>query len=177
MFNRSGQESAPFELLVAVIIMGFVIFFGLQAMQELEKQQCIAKADKKLEELRTGLEQTVGLNASPQIDFIFEGCFQNYEVQLRQVANTSLCSRICKGAKELCVFLEFESESPSYSDRKCVNIAYLTNFERTDSGAECVQGFEKVNPYDEGQVREGFYQLSNITTTQSFPKVLMCKRG
>ena len=44
--KQKGQEEGPFELLIAVILMTFVIFIGIQAMDILRVQTCEGKAEK-----------------------------------------------------------------------------------------------------------------------------------
>jgi hypothetical protein len=55
MVNAVGQEAAPFELLIAVIVMGFVIFAGMSAMEQLWLQKCYGTTDAKLEEMKASL--------------------------------------------------------------------------------------------------------------------------
>ena len=40
LLNNKGQEEAPFELLIAVIVMGFVIVMGINAIFTLNREQC-----------------------------------------------------------------------------------------------------------------------------------------
>ena len=54
--GEKGQEAAPFELLIAVILMGFVIVVGIYATQQLEKQKCFQESNKKMEELKEAME-------------------------------------------------------------------------------------------------------------------------
>ena len=56
MLSQKGQEAAPFELLIAVITMTFVIVVGLNAMSTLLRAQCEGKIDQNMEELKTALE-------------------------------------------------------------------------------------------------------------------------
>ena len=70
MVNNKGQESAPFELLISVIIMGFVIFVGLIAMNQLNEQKCINETKAKLEEMKTKIETVVTERSPQQITFL-----------------------------------------------------------------------------------------------------------
>ena len=57
--SKNGQVSAPFELLVAVIVMGFVILAGTYALQNLSENTCLGDKRKEMGDLVTSLRDVV----------------------------------------------------------------------------------------------------------------------
>ena len=47
-----AQMSSPFELLVAIIIMSFVVIIGSQMLANVNDQVCLAGIDKELTEFK-----------------------------------------------------------------------------------------------------------------------------
>ena len=54
---QKGQQSAPFELLIAVILMTFVIYVGYIAIQQVETNNCVQENDSILSEFKFSLEK------------------------------------------------------------------------------------------------------------------------
>ena len=73
MKNR-GQESAPFEVLISVIIMGFVIVIAFTAMNVLMEEQCKAEIKRSGSELKSKVQEVVK-GTDTQLNFFPPGCF------------------------------------------------------------------------------------------------------
>jgi len=127
--SAKGQESAPFELLIAVIIMTFVMMFGYMAMEDYHEMQCKAGINQELERMRDGIESTVNQGSVSKVEFKIEQCFKDSRVVLNTVSNRSVCSRICQEGRQECVSLDFWSGG--HNRRVCVNIPLHTQFEGT----------------------------------------------
>ncbi|MAG22342.1 MAG: hypothetical protein CL943_03515 [Candidatus Diapherotrites archaeon] len=178
MFNKKGQEAAPFELLIAVIVMGFVIFVGMQAMERLYIQKCFGTTDAKLEEMKTILEVAVDQKSPQSINFRLSGCF-NEEDELMKITDwdePSFCADFCGSPKKLCTLLEYSySGKNSFSVRKCLNIPPDTVFpSQSFAGAKCRDREDTSYELQDFDVRipQGDYLLTNATlATDTFPTI------
>ncbi|MCX6802725.1 MAG: hypothetical protein NT067_06465 [Candidatus Diapherotrites archaeon] len=130
--GERGQESAPFELLIAVIVMIFVMMFGYRAIEQLQIADCQAKINMELENMRTALEATANQNSLQTIHFEAPQCFKNSNVRVSTVRNRTICSQICQEGRGECISLDFRSDA--YTKRVCVNIPISTVFEGTEDG-------------------------------------------
>jgi len=167
--GQKGQEAAPFELLVAVIVMGFVIFVGLQAMDQLNKQRCYNEVNAKLEEVKTKLETVVTERSPQQIDLIMSSCFNpdDETIKIKDFGEPALCAEYCGAAKNLCTLLQYYYQGTgSFSIRKCLNITPDTVF--PFHVGTCPDRGEEVELIDfREEVTQGFYQLINKTSVTS----------
>ena len=173
MLNRKGQEAAPFELLVAVIIMGFVIFVGLNAMQTLDKQRCYNETDQKLETMKTMLETVVTERSSKSINFDTSQCYNSKDVSIRikDYSEPALCAFYCGSTRNLCTLLQyFQNGSGSFSIRKCVNISPDTIFPYNVGTCPEKEGSELIDFRED--IVQGKYLLTNRTSaTSTYPTV------
>ncbi|MFH0970097.1 MAG: hypothetical protein V1776_01405, partial [Candidatus Diapherotrites archaeon] len=69
-----GQESAPFELLIAVILMGFVLFAGYEAILRLREQTCANTINAALEGMTRNLQNVATGKGTAQFNFSFGDC-------------------------------------------------------------------------------------------------------
>lgn len=177
--NARGQESAPFELLVAVIVMTFVIIMGATAMDRLAREKSIGEIDAAMRDIQLAIEDVVN-GTSPQrtVDFDLPGYFKKKDSYMRLQVKQSqkTCSRYCPGAVNICTLLVFSSPdvTPIY---KCVRISYLTQF--TTDPDECAgdyedEGYTLIDLQDTGReqpIPEGKYIIMTARGQESFPKV------
>jgi len=195
MFNEKGQESAPFELLIAIIIMTFVIVVGFQALDKLSTETCKGFLDQDLEELKRGIETVVKTKTKIDVSFELPNCFTEAKSDLRivQRRESRFCSNICGGSVAQCTALRFIS--PGHSSFKCLKISAATDFNPSgvcgDANPDAIR-FESVNweptggaiidadkdgiP-DEDVIESGRYTLirqSNLFT--SVPQICIYKR-
>lgn len=182
MFNSKGQESAPFELLIAVIIMGFVIFAGMQAMQQLWVQRCFGTTDAKLEELKDIIEMSVSQKSARTINFRLSGCFNERDetTEITDRDEPVVCADYCGSPKPLCSLIEYvNSGSSNFSNIKCLEIPPDTFFPSAlYSGGRCKtrDGFVLIGLEDE--IPQGDYLFVNETlATDTFPTVCAYKKG
>ena len=184
MFSQKAQESAPFELLVAVVVMGFVIFIGLNAMQQLRQEQCFAKVDKALEEFKIKLEIAVTQKSPQQVLFNLSDCFSQKEEEIRIVDwdNALVCADLCGTAEITCSSLEYINTASGRfkSVRKCVNISPETVFPSEQASGRCNdapilrQQFSQdfILQDFKSYIQQGKYLLVNKTfATDTFPTV------
>lgn len=108
MSKYKGQYSAPFELLVAMIVLIMVIAIAMNTLDIIKKRDCSSRTNKSLTDLKVALERAVTENAPS--DFVFElplECAEKTSVKLKPYGDTEICSSACGGAKKDCVLLEY----------------------------------------------------------------------
>jgi hypothetical protein len=179
LFSSKGQEGAPFELLIAVILMTFVLFVGLQAMEFLSQQQCFNKADAKLEELKRALEEVITLKGTQTIDFRFEACTQEEQekVIIKNVEDNFVCRNVCGVNRDQCTLILWENTTNPI--QKCLQgipsyVHYVTTTEEcgiTDSDA-----FELIELDSDIGIPKGFYVLKFYKYSGQTPKVCAIRR-
>ena len=135
--NQKGQEEAPFELLIAVIIMGFVLFVGMQAMAQLSLSECTGKTEKAMENLRIAIETVATEKGKQNFNFSLPGCFkeEKQEIRVRQISDRQSCTYFCKQLADRCTILYYDAEeiAPIW---KCLAVSYLTRF-HTEFDDQC----------------------------------------
>ncbi|MFH1240234.1 MAG: hypothetical protein V1672_03375 [Candidatus Diapherotrites archaeon] len=188
--NQKGQESAPFELLVAVIIMGFVMFVGIYAMSNLQREQCYNETQKTIQDFSRTLEEvatTPGHIKSYNLAFP-SGCgagtkkkvtindVEQYTEQLflRAWSKPEFCATNCESSGSLCVMLHyFMAEGGGVI--KCINIPPDTVFPDDVSG-ECTDKSDETPAYKLIDVRvdipEGYYLFQNKSSPNSTNPVI-----
>lgn len=145
MKGQRGQESAVFELLIAIIVMGFVIVIGANALGTLQQKTCEGTMSQNLEDLRSAIESVVKTKGKAQVRYELPNCFKQNESSLRILERQSatFCSAICEGTLKECTVLQFTS--PEYSESKCLHISSATNF---PDGDPCNKGLLQGGTYN-----------------------------
>ena len=109
--KKKAQVGAPFEVLIAVILMGFVILAGSFALKNLSENTCIGNKTQDLSELKSALREVIlGSDLTIKtISFESKSCYnQMYEtVKLRTYTVRSKCSAYCQGTMDSCTLLEY----------------------------------------------------------------------
>ena len=128
--SRRGQESAPFELLIAIIVMTFVIVIGFNALDLLNQRTCEGTLNQNMEEIKTAIELVAKNKSKANIDFGLPNCYSDKEAKLRIIERqeSAYCSAHCGGSLEQCTVLQFSSYTPSYTQTKCLGISLGTSF-------------------------------------------------
>ena len=130
--NNKGQEEAPFELLISVIIMGFVIAVGFIAMNELSKKQCQGDIEKSMQELKRTLELVSKGQGRESFTFRMPACYSDVKSKLIIESSSEMktCLEVCGGARLDCTMLRFYgvSDAGSYVSRTCLDIPPTTDF-------------------------------------------------
>jgi hypothetical protein len=105
-----AQVSAPFELLVAIIVMLFVIIAGNYALKNLSENTCLGNKRQDFSNLISSLREVVlGSDlAYRTIDFKTKACYsQEYEKTiLSTVQDKAVCERYC-GSGTSCILLYY----------------------------------------------------------------------
>ncbi len=175
--NKKAQESAVFELLVAVVVMGFVIIVGLNAMNMITTEQCKTNTESSLEKLKTNIEAVVNSRSPKSFSFQTSGCVsEQYEdIKLLDFDEPKLCSTYCESNKPICTLLVYSDKSPNPKIStiiKCVNINPATVFQAETSTGRCQEkeGYELIN--FNNTIPQGYYELQNVTKIEeTFPTI------
>ncbi|MDP2666488.1 MAG: hypothetical protein Q8P05_03240 [Candidatus Diapherotrites archaeon] len=178
--------SAPFELLIAVILMGFVLFAGFTAIQQLQQQTCVNTIHSQLEKLGRNLQNVATGKGSAQFQFSLEGCSarindcaqfsqlasagQEVEcIQLQDSTDPNICSSYCSSARSVCSLLIYRSAKYD-TTIKCVDISPSTVFPAQGS-QQCpdrsLEGWV-LQDFTTSTIRQGTYSLlkgSELTAT------------
>ncbi|MFH0714830.1 MAG: hypothetical protein V1847_03195 [Candidatus Diapherotrites archaeon] len=178
MKRTKGQESAPFELMVAVVLMSFVLLVAYQAIEKVRVTTCQQDNEKSLENMQTALEFVAKNKGTTNVDFDIEACTSgdNPSVTLRTESQNYLCASYCGDARNICVLLQLHSKFKPVT--KCIGVNYRTNFP-TGEGGICAHrdGASLVNLYDEMGIPEGDYSFLNAQTISSDPVVCAYRLG
>jgi len=163
MLNQKGQESAPFELLIAVIVMTFVIMIGLQATDTLVKEQCKGQIESGLERMKTGIESVVKGKGKENVSFNLPTCFEEKRTKIRIAIEDSAksCAYLCGGSQQVCTLLIYSN--PQFNSIKCLYISPHTIFPTGDPcDAEDIAGegeYEAVDLKGDEGIKPGHYIL------------------
>lgn len=170
-FNQKGQEEAPFELLVAVIIMGFVLFVGMQAMAQLQLNECTGRTEKTLENMKTAIETVATERGKQNINFRLPGCFkeEKQELIVKQISDKQSCMYFCKQIAERCTVLYYDAEEIA-PIVKCLSISYLTTFPSAGTLCNAIDDYALQDFYND--IPQGNYILiSRPNPTTQVPTV------
>lgn len=141
MFDSRGQEAAPFELLIAVIVMGFVLLAGINVMDILKKEECKGTLDNQMEQIKSAIENVASGAGQRDFSFSLPECYnrgqengdQISKLQVVHINNQRVCGAVCPGARIECLILSFTTED--HHNQKCLRISTATQF--PDSADQC----------------------------------------
>lgn len=184
-----GQVSAPFEVLIAVILMGFVLFAGYNAIQQLESQSCANTVNSQLEKMAQNLQNVATGKGASQFTFSFGNCSAKINdcknfgaiagesdiecIQLVDSTDPNICSTHCPSARSICSLLVYKSAKKS-TIIKCVDISPSTVFPSQGS-SQCIDrsddGFV-LRDFTSETIQQGTYSMSKASDlTGSVPIV------
>ncbi len=170
--NSQGQESAPFEVLVAVVIMGFVLFMAFQAINIVVEEQCKAKLRNEMVKFKQAIQDAVKGN-SVSTSFLPELCFKKpSRLLIQPVTEGSICGSICGKQLSECLLFTFRAEN--HAEALCMEATpVFTNFLDISPCDVGRSGYELVNlknpPTEtvDGETRRlipgGSYVIENVT--------------
>ncbi|MBN2067561.1 MAG: hypothetical protein JW744_03780 [Candidatus Diapherotrites archaeon] len=162
MVNRKGQEAAPFELLIAVIVMGFVIVIGTYAINNMHWEQCKRDTEKGLNNLKNSLESITTAGSVANINFRLSGCFDPNDeiIWIEDETGVERCVALGAGSKPLCPILKYANKD--FSLRVPLNIPASTVFP-SEPGLKCPErpGTYLVDFEDKEMEKQGDYLLIN----------------
>lgn len=168
--------SAPFELLVAVIIMSFVMIVGSQMLAASNKEVCVNSIEKEMSKFKDMLEDTATRQSSNR--FIFDNpndCYdeKNAIIKIEKVVdNPKRCSAICATANNTCFIMLFVITKAGIGKEKCLNLSQYTSFitEGCDSSSDDLAGYKAIDPTQKLNV--GSYVLRNMAKAgETYPKI------
>lgn len=168
--NFKGQESAPFELLIAVIVMTFVILVGFNALDRLQTETCKGELNQDMENIKSSIEAVVKNKSKANVSFELPGCFNENESQLRIIERDSVdyCSAVCGGSISSCTVLQFSN--PYHTNTKCLRISSATNFPQGQPcNADLLEGDYSIHDWKSisggitGDADDGSIQAGTIT--------------
>jgi hypothetical protein len=186
--NNKAQMSAPFELMVAIIIMGFVVVVGYSLMTELQKNMCQNDVDKAVTVFKNNLELAINNSTVQSFKFDYEGCFRESEAiaYISKHSDPRICERLCGEYRNTCFSLTFNatfSKGGGPYVSKCLKIPDLTNFEPGNS-VDCselqsadpsLDGFSipsiQGSNIKENLILKGNYVLRTVSSSSIVPKV------
>ncbi len=166
--KQKAQMSAPFELLVAIIVMTFVIIAGNYALANLNENTCLGNKRQDFSNLNSSLREIVlGSDlAYRTIDFTTKACYNDkYEmVRLNIISDDKdRCERIC-GSGTSCVLLEYSYENPEKLDYKqpippiCTYLPTNLQFEIGENQCAPLEASEEaINPIE--KIPSGRYKI------------------
>ena len=185
LFFQKAQVSAPFELLVAIIIMGFVVIIGSQMLVAANQQVCMSSVDKEMTSFKLYLEDTANRKSSNKFDFQPESCFDKAKavIRIENVANSKQCAAKCGKPTDTCFIFTFYAPDIANGFReKCLNLPKYTSFfddatncSTPDSGLD-LDGYKAIKPSD--GIKVGSYVLRNVSSAaETYPKICVFQRS
>lgn len=182
-----GQMSAPFELFVAVIIMGFVILIGTGMLDKVNDQVCLNSIDKQITDFKLYLEETANKKSSTKFGFWPDNCFQESKagINIQKKTSTTTCAAKCGKPTDSCFVIQFYSaELAGGFKEKCLNLPTYTSFYSdgencfSSISAEDLDGYDAIDPMYGGsgdeplKIRRGSYVIRNISAAgEVYPKI------
>ena len=170
MFNFKGQEEAPFQLLVAVILMTFVIIAGLNAMNEASKQKCFHNTEKLMNDLKLAIEKTAIYQQPANVNFNPPGCTKEEKFVLIKSDEARICQRLCMNSSSSCLLLRYSTSDVTGIQDKCINVIHSAQFRDVEDETEsckAMDGYKGIDiELDDGFV-SGVYQFLYSPTSGS----------
>ncbi len=192
--HQKGQESAPFELLIAVILMGFVLVAGYTAIQRLHEQTCANTINAQLEGMARNLQNVATGKGTAQFNFSYGDCSAKINncpdfsvlsqtgdaecVQLLDSTDPNICSSFCSSARSICTLLQYKSSRNTIT--KCVDISPSTAFPAEGSG-QCPPRLDEewyLQDFSANTIQQGTYSFLKVSDlTASVPVVCAYLKG
>lgn len=182
LFNNKGQSDTVFEVLIAVILLGFVLTAGGFAMNSLSNTKCSKEIDLSLLDLKRNIEE--GAN-SPLISTKFTiytpNCFgTNYKISLQRSDDLRLCTSYCPGSTSNCFLLRYENDKDKASQVRynCVNISPAIILDNSDNSPPSGE-YNLILPKSNNSIdmNNGTYLIKNNTfaNESGAPKIYFYK--
>ncbi|GEM_PF-3547136 len=121
MISSRGQEAAPFELLVGVVMMAFVLAIGFVVITGSQKAQCEQQAKDLVERLRSEFESLFKNESSKHLSVESPSCFsEKSSIEIRGQKDREVCALFCSGSNERCTLIMFSTET--FSEIGCLRV-------------------------------------------------------
>ncbi len=153
--DSKAQSGAPFELLVAVIIMAFVLIIGAQVINSTNQKVCENNVQKEVLEFKGFLEDTVNRKSANK--FVFypdDPCFEVSKsvTKVEKLFDEKSCLANCGQPLSSCWVITFDSKeerTQSIYFRACVDLPAYTTFlgptsDCYEEGYNVVDAMEKI---------------------------------
>ncbi|MBI4044392.1 MAG: hypothetical protein HY392_01665 [Candidatus Diapherotrites archaeon] len=180
-----AQEGAPFELLVAVVVMGFVLLAGFRVIGILQLEECKGKLDSNLEELKTAIENVAHGEGQRTVAYTKPSCFpepdaenksEGSRLEIIHRTEARICSEFCSGARIECTLLAFSSID--HSNWKCLNISSATDFPSSSDCSDFDPGEYEAQQWKRDGILEGQYILvKKFNEFSQQPRICAYRRG
>jgi uncharacterized protein (UPF0333 family) len=175
--NSKAQASAPFELLVAVIIMTFVIIVGTQMLNQVNSQVCLNHVESSMGDFVNYLEETANNKTTSKFSFRPESiCFNQSQhiMKIVRERDVKVCSAKCGIPQDTCYIMIFYTPDVALgTEEKCINLPVYTNFETNDAICKTIddlEGYSVVTPSE--KIPFGSYVLKNVAKVgETWPNI------
>ena len=182
--TKKGQSDTVFEVLIAVILLGFVLVAATLAMSSLSNTKCSKSIDISLGDLKMALE-TASSSSLISTDFLFDlpYCFGSSPlVTLSKAADAKICSVYCPGSNGKCYLLKYDNQKDKVNPVRylCVNISPVV-----ETNGDVCNGVEtdytvvpanNKNGYDLNNARYRF-SSSSLSTTNNAPSLCIYSKS
>lgn len=133
--HSRGQQSAPFELLIAIILMSFVLMVGYNAISDLNDKKCVQENNFAINQFKNAMQRS--LSGPTSVDLTIKKCDsrQEQKLTLHVEPRATVCEARCFGTQGACMLLELTNPTLS----SCVAVSPLTNFPSSVDSVACVR--------------------------------------
>lgn len=157
MLSQGGQESVPFELLIGVVLLGFVLLAGVVVLSQSSDARCRQDAKNLVESLRFDLESLFGKETSKKIVIQTPSCFkEKAQLFIKREDQRSTCALFCTGSNYRCFLVGFSTES--FSEIQCLHIPSTAAFRQPSA---CPNNPDDAIPDDFEATELGFASVVN----------------
>lgn len=175
-----GQMNSPFELLVTMVIIVFVILLGSQMLAYAGNKTCENGVNSEISEFKTNLEDAANGRSSKEFTFYPDNvCFDKSKaiIKLQRLSTQRECSAICGKPTDACWVLIFNSNESKDGIflQRCLALHSYTSFltDSTNCSTADKEELDGYNVLDPTQIMPlGKYILRNVAGVgESLPKI------
>ena len=183
--EKKGQADTVFEVLIAVILLGFVLAAGTLAMSSLSNTKCSKSIDIALGDLRLALEKASG-STLLNTDYFFDlpycfGSQNDIKVTLARQANASLCNSYCPGSSGQCYLIKYDNAKDKVNPIRyvCVQISPIVVLNSSENCKDDTLELVVADSTNGVPLQNGKYVFAsrNLSTQGSLPNMCIYKKG
>lgn len=177
--NNRGQMNSPFELIVTMVIVTFVIILGSQVLLYAGDKVCENNIQNEMSEFKGFLEDSASGRSSKEFTFYPENpCFDPAKaiIKIEKLSKQKECSIVCGKPVDQCWRFIFNSNERSGNIfiERCLDLPGFTSFlwdsTNCPTTGEELDGFVALEP--EKGLSMGNYILRNTASVgESLPKI------
>jgi len=156
--KKKAQISGPFEIMVAVTIMVFVMILTYSSISNMQKKVCENKIKDMMQKIKATIEDTLngGEGKANLLHIEFPSCFGSTQVFIDHLEKRSICSQKCSGIVDECYLLVHRN----YKAKEGITLSYCldvgTNVEFSTLGEKNSWDAEQ-RYYHSGTVNIGYH--------------------